>query len=386
MDTARAEELSSDELIGLMLMVGVRGTGASDPAFTRDIEACRAARVGGVILFDVHLPEFVRRRAAGEKSSVARMSAVRNIVSADQTGVLSGLIRERLGGHAIVSIDQEGGKVARLGPSRGFPETASAAEFAGLGEGERKRAAAALAWGVRAVGVDMNFTPCVDAEVNPESPIIAKKKRAFGAESEIVSVCAWQHVAAHADAGVVSCIKHFPGHGSSAADTHAGFADISGSWRADPELAVYHRLAPRLDVRQTCVMTGHLFHAGIDKDHPASLSRAHTTGLLRETLGFAGVVITDSLDMGAVTQRYSRAEALVLAVNAGADILLDGFNGVPGVGGGVDVEPHPAPAMHESLARAVRNGGIDGGVERLRESARRILALRRWTRSSIMAG
>ena len=377
MQTPHPDSLSSDELIGLMLMVGVRGDGVSDPVFAGDIEACRAARVGGVILFDVHLPAFVARREAGEEPGTARLGATRNIVSAGQTAALSGLIRERLGDHAIVSIDQEGGKVARLGASRGFPETPSASLFARLGPEERRRAAGELAGGVRLVGVDMNFTPCIDADVNPENPIIALKGRSFGVDPEVIAACAVAHIEAHAEAGVVSCLKHFPGHGSSAADTHAGFADITASWRADPELSVYHRLVPRLNTRRTCVMTGHLFHAGIDRQHPASLSRAHTTGLLRETLGFAGVVITDALDMGAVTQRYSRGEALVLAVNAGADILLDGFNGVPGVGDGAAGEPHPAPAMHEALARALRNGGIDGGIERLRESARRILALRR---------
>lgn len=109
-----------------------------------------------------------------------------------------------------------------------------------------------------------------------------------------------------------------------------------------------------------------------------SLSLSYTIGLLRESLGFTGVVVTDSLDMGAVTRRYGPDEAIVLAINAGADILLDGFN-APDTQG-----DHPAPRMHAVIAQALRDGRIDGGEARLRTSAARIARLRRWSTADIM--
>jgi beta-N-acetylhexosaminidase len=367
-----------------MLMVGVRGR-VGDVVFERDLAACAAAKVGGVILFDVHLPEFVRRLAAGDDDAAARLSAARNVASPGQTAALSAAIRARLGNHAMVSVDQEGGRVARFGPARGFRPTPSPAEFAAMDAALRDDAAASLARVVRDAGADVNFTPCIDAAVNPDNPIIAGKQRSFGINIDDVAACAESVIRAHAAAGVVTCLKHFPGHGSSVGDTHAGFVDVTSTWRADPELAVYQRLVPRIDPRDTMVMTGHLFHAGIDRDHPASLSHAHTTGLLRGVLGFSGVVVTDSLDMGAVTQRYGMAEALVLAVNAGADILLDGFNGVPADAPHEGETDHPAPRMHEAILKALRDGGIHGGEARLRESARRILGLRRWSQADMMS-
>jgi beta-N-acetylhexosaminidase len=378
------DSLSIDSVIGLMLMVGVRGR-VGDVVFERDLAACAGAKVGGVILFDVHLPEFVRRRAGGENDAAARLGAVRNIVSPEQAAALSAEIRGRLGRSAMISVDQEGGRVARFGPARGFPPTPSPAEFASMDAAHREHAAASLVRSVRDAGADVNFTPCIDAAVNPDNPIIAGKQRSFGVNVDEIAECAESVVRAHAAAGVVTCLKHFPGHGSSEGDTHAGFVDVTSTWRADPELAVYQRLVPRIDPRDTMVMTGHLFHAGIDKDHPASLSHAHTTGLLRGVLGFSGVVVTDSLDMGAVTQRYGMDEALLLAVNAGADILLDGFNGVPAGGSNAGEPDHPAPRMHEAISKALRDGGIHGGEARLRQSARRILGLRRWSQADMMS-
>jgi beta-glucosidase-like glycosyl hydrolase len=117
-------------------------------------------------------------------------------------------------------------------------------------------------------------------------------------------------------------------------------------------------------------MTGHLVHSGIDRDHPASLSRAWTTGVLRERLGFEGVVVVDSLDMGAVAARYAPDEALALAVHAGADLLMD-CNNAP-AREGERARPCPAPAMAEALRRALREGRIEGGLDRLEASAQRI--------------
>lgn len=382
MTPSHPDSMTTDELIGRMLMFGVRGTGPSDPIFRADLEACRSARVGGVILFDVHLPEFTRRVQGGDPPASAKAHAARNIISRDQAAALAAEVRSALGADAIISIDQEGGDgdtgVARLNPRRGFVPTPTHEALSRMSPSERAAALATLVADVRAVGCDLNFSPCVDAKVNPESPVIAKKQRCLGSDADHIAALAAEITGAHARAGVLSCLKHFPGHGSAEGDTHSGFVDITRTWRADPELAVYHALLPRVHPGWTLVMPGHVFHAQIDPDHPASLSRAHIHGMLRGVLGFEGVVVTDSLDMGAVTGRYGRDEALLLAINAGADILLDGVNAP------AEDTPHPAPLAHEAIARALRDGRIVGGESRLRESARRIARLQRWSNPATM--
>lgn len=358
-----------DAVIGLMLMTGFRGSSPDDPELPADLSALADAKVGGVILFDVHLPALV----AGDSQRTYR-----NIDSPGQLAALCGFLRERLGQRLMIAVDQEGGHVARLNPRHGFPPTVSAERYARMSDPDRADAADALARMVRDAGCDVNFAPCADAVVNPDSPIIAGKGRSFGVNAATIARLAGEMIEAHARLGVVTCLKHFPGHGSAAGDTHAGFVDVTRTWRDDPELEVYRRLLGSLDRRTSCVMTAHVVHADIDPEHPASLSPAHTSGLLRGRLGFDGVVVTDSLDMGAVTRRYAPDDAAILAVNAGADILLDGFNAP-----GPPVE-HPAPRMHRAVARALRDGRIVGGESRLRESAARILRLRRWTCPGIM--
>lgn len=369
--------LPIEQIIGLMLMPGIRAREGHD-TFNRDIEACRAAHVGGVCLFDLHLPTYIQARNNSTDDNAARLTATRNIESPTQTAQLCKTLRNRLSPSLMISVDQEGGKVARLNPLRGFPATPTAAKVGQMNAPARSDAAHDFAATVRAAGFDINFAPCTDAAVNPDNPIIAKKHRAYSDDLDTITRCAAEVIESHTAHALISCIKHFPGHGSSAADTHAGFVDITHTWQADPELAIYQRLIPSLDPARTMVMTGHLFHAGIDKDHPASLSHAHTTGLLRETLGFTGVIVTDSLDMGAITDRYGPDEALVLAINAGADILLDGFNAPHEQG------DHPAPRMHAAISKALAEKRIAGGEARLRQSAARILRLRRWTTGDMM--
>lgn len=341
-------------IIGSMLMVGIRGPGPEDAAFRADLDACREACVGGVILFDVHLPDRTRDR---------------NIISPGQIRELCDHLRRELGDRLLISVDQEGGSVARLSPTRGFQPQPSAAEVAAFPYWKRHFAPDRNARQVAAAGCNLNFAPCVDVAINPDNPIIAGKQRSFGVDPQVIVNCAERVIHAHTQAGVATCLKHFPGHGSSAGDTHEGFVDITHSWQRSVELQPFRWQIPTLDPRWTCIMTAHVFHSGIDPDHPASLSRRHTTDLLRDELGFRGVVITDSLDMGAITQRYPAHEALILAINAGADILLDGCN-APGM-----ERPCPAREMHEAITRALRDGRIIGGEERLRASAARIARL-----------
>jgi beta-N-acetylhexosaminidase len=163
--------------------------------------------------------------------------------------------------------------------------------------------------------------------------------------------------------GVLTAAKHFPGHGSSTADSHLGFTDVTETW-TEAELLPFAELirAGRADM----VMTAHVFNARLDTKYPATLSRAVITGLLRKRLGFAGVVVTDDLQMRAVASRYGLKEALGLAVNAGADILLIGNN--------LEHDPDIAPKAVDLLMELVTEGVVS--PERIRQSAARVQALK----------
>ncbi|TVQ31504.1 MAG: glycoside hydrolase family 3 protein [Phycisphaeraceae bacterium] len=401
------------QLIGRLLMVGVRGDGPSHPDFRRDLEACKAAAVKNIILFDVHLPRARELEAQGLCPEEARTQATRNITSPEQLRALTDLLREDLGDDLLIAVDQEGGAVARLSPARGFAPSPSPREFAALPEIEQRREAEILAQQVRAVGVDINFAPCIDLAINPDNPIIARLGRAFSADPEVVTGCAREIIDAHIRAGVAPCLKHFPGHGSSTADSHLGAADVTETFDAELELAPYLELlschrpssstvgaasehgsslegdststgAPTVaddgrwhgfDHDSLLVMTAHILDRAVDPEFPASLSRAHTTDLLRKKLGFEGVVIIDSLDMNAVADRWPPGESAVHALNAGADLILHGFNASSAE------SEHPALVMSDFIAGAIESGQIEGGVDRLGRSAERVNRLRHRLRS-----
>ncbi len=337
------------QLCGRVLMVGLRGGTMDDPRTREDVAACKQARVGGVILFATDLGE------GGD----------RNIHHPMQVRRLVGDLRHELGADLIVSIDQEGGQVARLRPERGFEPHISAALFGRMDPHSQRAQARSQARQLASLGVDLNFAPCVDLSINPECPVIAGKDRAFGRDPAATAACASVWIQEYARVGVHCCIKHFPGHGSARNDTHEGLTDITDSYQEALELNAFERLVSE-HADAVAVMTGHLMHRAIDKHLPASLSRAHTGGLLRARLGFEGVVITDSLDMGAITERFDPTDAMLLALNAGADILLDGAN-MPG-----RIRPGAALPLARSLTQAVEDGRVTGGAERLARSIERI--------------
>lgn len=343
-----------DEAIGSLLMVGVRGSRPGQAELERDLDACGESHVGGVILFD-------RDLASGGS---------RNIESPAQLAELIAHLRARLGDRLLVAIDQEGGAVARLRPERGFGPTASAAELTGMPEAERREWLAAMASEMAALGIDLDFAPCVDLALEPESSVIAKRGRSFGSAVDRVVGCARDVLSALHGAGVAGCAKHFPGHGSARGDTHRGLVDITDT-HASGEIEVYRELlggpAP---TRPRAIMTGHLLHRGVDGERPASLSAAWTTDILRAMLGFSGVIVTDSLDMQAIADRWPAGDAAALAVAAGADIALDGVN-LDG-----PARACPASAMATGIRDALGAGKIPGGEASIVERARRVRALR----------
>jgi beta-N-acetylhexosaminidase len=333
--------------IGKAIVVGVRGADPGSAALREDLELCAQAGIGGVILFDRDLPG----------------GGARNIESPAQVRELTRCLRETLGDGLLIMIDQEGGRVARLGARCGFDPGISAAGFAHLGESAQRSAAGEQAFQLASLGINVNLAPVVDLSISRDSAVITGLDRSFGSDADHVIACARVWIEAHRRAGVASCLKHFPGHGSASGDTHTGLVEITGRATRDRELAPFRALSGEPGV---LMMTGHLLEGGIDDALPASLSGAHTDGVLRRELGFDGVVVTDSIDMGAITSRWSTGEAAALAFGAGADLVLDGVN-APG-----PKRRCPAALISGAIADAIESGLIADGERRLAESGSRL--------------
>ncbi|MFP4560675.1 MAG: glycoside hydrolase family 3 protein [Thiohalorhabdus sp.] len=337
---------SLDARIGQMLMVGFRGTlpGPEHPI----LEDIRDRRIGGVILFD---------------RDVAAASDRRNIRSPAQVRRLTARLQKAAERPLLIAVDQEGGRVSRLPPERGFTPTPSAAELAAAGPEATRRAAGETARQLGSLGLNLNLVPVLDLARNPDSPVIAGLERSFGADPGSVARHAAAVVHAHRAAGVLTSVKHFPGHGSARGDTHRGLVDITRTW--DPaELAPYRRLLARGLV--DTVMVGHLMHRGLDPEWPASLSRRVIHGLVRKELGFEGVVILDDLQMGAIREHHELRTVVRRALEADADILLFGNNLV--------YEPRIAARVHGIIREMVRSGRVS--EERIDRSYRRIQTLK----------
>ncbi len=329
------------ESIGSLIMTGFRGATLDDPQCRADVQLLKDLHIKGVILFDTHLPT----------------GGMQNIVNEDQVRQLTDDLRHELGDDLLIGIDQEGGQVNRLGlfQDAGVCEQLSAKMQGVLSQRQLKATIESVATVLHDSRINLNFAPCIDLTINPDNPIIAAKDRSMGIDPHRVADAAMTIVSTYHNYGIRCCLKHFPGHGSSTTDTHHGIADITDTY-ADDEQLVYQMLIDSINAKNTppcAIMTGHLINRIVDPDMPASLSHIHTTKLLREQLGFDGFIITDSIDMGAIRHSWDAGKASVLAIQAGADMVLDGFNAASDIP--ID---HPAQSMHHALYSAAQNGTI----------------------------
>ncbi len=174
---------------------------------------------------------------------------------------------------------------------------------------------------LHSAGITYDLAPVVDLAVNPKNKVIYGLGRSFGSDPKKVSEYASVFVDAMHENRVVTSLKHFPGHGSSVGDTHKGFVDVTDVW-GSVELEPYKILLKKNKVDS--VMVAHVFNKNYDAKYPATLSKATVTGLLRNEIGYQGVVITDDLQMGAIAHKYKLRDTIKLAINAGDDILLFG--------------------------------------------------------------
>ncbi len=288
--------------ISQMLMIGFAGTALTDTTLINDIQN---REVGGVILF------------AGNVSSPTQLNQLTTQLKSNSKVPL------------FISIDQEGGRVARLKETNGYSATYTPYQIGTLFKNEnttRNWAEQMASW-LQAGGINIDLAPVADVNVNPESPAIGNLDRSFSKiPDSVFQNCFWFIDEFHKK-NIFNTLKHFPGHGSAATDSHLGFTDITNTW-ADSELIPFQKLIQ--NGYTDFIMSGHLFNSNLDPVYPASLSHNVLAGLLRDSLGFGGLIITDGMFMGAITNNYSFEEAVTLAINAGNDILLYTSNKLDG--------------------------------------------------------
>lgn len=271
------------------------------------VRAIQQDRLGGVILFD--------RNIDGSRQ---------NIVSSAQLRELTSALQEYAEAPLFIATDQEGGRVCRLKEEDGFPPSFSAGSLGSGNHADAGRLMEEMAANLAAHGINLNLAPVVDLAINPANPIINRYERSFGRDADLVARYAAQFIDRHHRRGVACCLKHFPGHGSSNDDSHLGFVDITDCW-LELELEPYKKLfaAGVADA----VMTAHVVHRGLDPQGlPATLSGTVLGRLLRRDLGFQGVIMSDDLQMKAISGRWNLEKAVQMAVLAGVDLIIVGNN------------------------------------------------------------
>ncbi|WP_399890898.1 glycoside hydrolase family 3 protein [Streptomyces sp. BBFR51] len=314
-------------------------------------------------------PDWILRDIGDGLASVVLFS--RNIVSTEQVARLTAQLRAE-NPELIVAIDEEAGDVTRIESATGSSRPGNFA-LGTVDDTELTEAVAAdLGRQLRTAGVSLDYAPSADVNSNPDNPIIGV--RSFGADPDLVSrhTAAW--IRGLQSSGVAACAKHFPGHGDVAVDSHhdlpaypAGLDEIAA--QALPPF----RAAVAAGVR--AVMSGHLLVPAYDPDLPATLSRRILHGLLREELGFDGLVVSDAIEMGAVTARYGIDGATVKAVAAGVDAICVG---------GESAEESTVALLVKALSAAVSAGELP--EERLAEAAGRVREFARWSAGLRAAG
>ncbi len=342
------ERLSLEDAVGQMLVIGLPGERLNEEttAWLAEISP------GGVILFDYDLP------SGGAKP--------RNISSPNQLRALIAELQAQVPIPYFVAIDAEGGIVNRLKPEYGFGIDLPSHQALGGGSTDATLAAATgMAAQLRDLGINWNLAPVVDVNINPESPAIGALGRSFGHDPDSVSAHAAAFAQAHTDAGVIATLKHFPGHGSAAGDTHLGVTDVTDSYVRDLELAPYQALIE--DGYEGTVMTAHIVNRELDaQGRPATLSAPIVTDLLRGELGFEGVVLSDDMQMGAIVEQYSIERAAVESIKAGVDVVL--------IANQLSDDPTDPIRVKRAILDAVAGGEIP--ESRIYESLERILALK----------
>ena len=264
----------------------------------------------------------------------------------------------------FIAIDYEGGAVDRLSNVNGCMATKNATEQALLTEDELFHEVKKMASTLHELGFNLNFAPVVDLNLNEEQGIIGKLHRSYSEDPKQVIRVAAQFVKAFNEYGISCAYKHFPGHGSAIGDTHLGFVDVTDHYQPS-ELVPYARLLNDTSLPPAMVMTAHVINRQLDASGlPATLSYPIITNLLRREIGFEGVVISDDLQMQAISDHYTLEESLRLTINAGADMVIFGNQ----------LGNHTATEVIDCIEYLVHSGAIN--LLRIEEAYQRISCLK----------
>ncbi|EHL32838.1 glycoside hydrolase family 3 N-terminal domain-containing protein [Legionella drancourtii] len=263
----------------------------------------------------------------------------------------------------LIALDYEGGAIDRLTHVPGSMTTTPAYEMTRLSLEALNAELGEMAETLKALGFNLNFAPVVDLHMYDQQGIIGALHRSFSDDPETVIRMARQFVDVFRRYGIASCYKHFPGHGSALGDTHEGFVDVTDTFQR-AELVPYSQLVK--DVYQpTMIMTAHVINKHLDPQGlPATLSHEILTELLRKTMGYDGIIISDDLQMQAIADHYSLDEALRLTINAGADMIIFANQ----------LDTITAPEVIERIECLVLEHKID--PHRIEEAYRRVIRLK----------
>jgi beta-N-acetylhexosaminidase len=333
---------SLDIKIGQMILTGYPGP-ELDSTLLQEI---RDGKVGSILLFEKNVPK-----------TPTAFYQLKKVLWTYQKAAPVPL---------LVTIDQEGGRVNRLKDKYGFPKsiTAQASGKAKNLDSVRFNAES-IASNLAGLGFNVNFAPDVDLAVNPANPVIVKPGRSFSANPDSVALLAKEYIIPHRRFGVITVLKHFPGHGSSADDTHFGIADVTKTW-SDVELQPYKDLLASGYV--DAIMSAHIVNKNLDpRGYPGTLSDRILDSLLRKTLGYNGVVFSDDMQMHAISKQYGLEESIKLAINAGIDVLCFSNNIQ-------NTETRNVDVVHAAIRKMVQNGDIK--KERIDQSYHRIMRLK----------
>ena len=341
--------------LGDLLLMGFGGTQVEGNDEVRSL-VCDV-KVGGLILFE-------RDSRSGDARNITSPEQVRQL-----TSDLQALALQCAGRRLLIAADNEGGAVMRLSTRLGYLPTPPPQALGDAGDPaatalESRRMGATL----REAGINWNLAPVVDVAVNPLNPAVVTLGRTFSSDPQQVVIQARAFIQGMHEAGILTSLKHFPGHGSSRTDSHQGFVDVTDTAELKIELAPYRALIK--EGLADSVMTAHVFNRGLDPWNPATLSRFTIRRYLRGKLGYKGLVVSDDLLMGAIRQRYGVEEASILALQASVDMLLISQNQGR-------VERGAAERVIAAIRGAIANGRLSpkalaGAVERVRALRSRI--------------
>jgi len=343
-DTLAVDSLSLKTMIGQMIFTGI-GNISYLPDDADILLEIKKGIVGGLILFEKNI---------NEQSPGKQLRRTIKLLQSNSEIPL------------FIAIDEEGGKVNRLKSKYGFPETVEAAYLGKLDNLDSTfEYAFQTAQLLDSLGFNVNFAPVVDVAINPDNPVIAMVGRSFSADPKEVTLHAKMVIEAHRKNGVLTVLKHFPGHGSSHSDTHLGIADVTDYWQFS-ELLPYKILLDSGLV--DAIMTAHIVNAHLDPDQfPATLSPIIINNILRSFLNYDGVVFSDDMQMQAISEQYGFEQSIKMAIDAGVDVLMFA-NNVP------DNKLRTATQIHQIIMDLVNSGVITR--ERINVSYKRIMKLK----------